>query len=114
MKITSVDVSCRLGPWLQFRQTAFVCLSVLTLLFVGFFGVVGGVGVLLENARGIARITSFIVIVLMLVGFIKKKDLEYWVEITTASGEQIACYGCNDKDYALEIVEAINQAIVSK
>ena len=34
--------------------------------------------------------------------------------ITTASGtEQVLCCG-DDKDYALEIVEAINQAIVSK
>jgi len=35
--------------------------------------------------------------------------------ITTASGtEQILCFGYDGKDYALEIVEAINQAIVSK
>ena len=111
--VTSVDVnSRRAGPWLLFGKSAYLVLIVPWILAVP-------VGALLINvspdtADYIPILLFICLLVPTLVGLCKKHELQYWIEIATASGtEQVLCCG-DDKDYALEIVEAINQAIVSK
>ena len=111
--VTSVDVnSRRTGPWLLFGKPAYLVLIVPWILAVPVGALL--INVLPDIADQIPILLFICLLVPTLVGFFKKLDLQYWVEITTASGtEQVLCCD-DDEDYALEIVEAINQAIVSK
>lgn len=117
--VTSVDINARRdGKRLLFRKNALsflgvvaslaVCLVILSII-LEFSGVLQA-----EQAEAGFMIAFWIAVISLLMVLFKRPELQYWVEITTASGtEQVLCCD-DDEDYAIEIVEAINQAIVSK
>ena len=117
--VTSVDINARSdGKRLLFGKNAFYFLGVVALLVVCsliLLCILYAFGVLQrEQAEAGFPIAFLIAVISLFMVLFKRPELQYWVEITTASGtEQVLCCD-DDEDYAIEIVEAINQAIVSK